>query len=586
MFYTPAGKIRQLFSVEKFNLWQRGTSAAIFLSLRDSQSATEAANRATHDLIESLRCKKLSTEKFSKLKVQMMATSNVMRMRLKEILFCIALFLNALFSSHAANYEPSTIVPPQPLREFRGVWIATVANTDWPSKRGLSTAEQKTELISILERAAQLKLNAVIFQVRPACDALYASQIEPWSEYLTGTMGKAPDPYYDPLAFAIEEAHKRGLELHAWFNPYRARHFMNNSPVAPNHISKTHPELVRSYGKFLWLDPGEHGVQDYSLSVVMDVVKRYDVDGVHFDDYFYPYPEKNAASRDLDFPDDASWKKFGERSGLSRNEWRRENVNAFIERVYQSIKATKPWVKFGISPFGIWRTQNPPQIKGFDAYAKLYADSRKWLANGWLDYFAPQLYWQIEQPKEPSFSTLLNWWTEQNPKGRNLWPGLALYKAGPWKPDEIPNQIQFVRKRSGATGYIFYNASSLMHNTALAQVLEREINAQPALIPASPWLGSASPARPKVFTSGATNELKLSWAAAGTNSVRWWVVQTKISSDWKTEILPASVSSKTLSSAPEILAVTAVDRNGNAGIPCVLQIKKYLTPATKRVLDK
>jgi uncharacterized lipoprotein YddW (UPF0748 family) len=514
-----------------------------------------------------------------------MATSNVLGMCRKEIPFCVGLFLNALVYSHAASYEPSTIIPPQPLREFRGMWIATVANTDWPSKRGLSTVEQKSELISILDRAAQLKLNAVIFQARPACDALYASQIEPWSEYLTGTMGKAPEPYYDPLTFAIQEAHKRGLELHAWFNPYRARHFTSSSAVAPDHVSRTHPELVRSYGKYLWLDPGERDVQDYSLGVVMDVVKRYDIDGVHFDDYFYPYPETNAAGRQLDFPDDASWKKFGERSGLSRDEWRRENVNAFIERVYHSIKAAKPWVKFGISPFGIWRPQNPPQIKGFDAYAKLHADSRKWLENGWLDYLAPQLYWSIDS-KEQSFPALLNWWSQQNPKDRHLWPGLDVVKANQWKPDEIPNQILLVRKQSGAAGYIFYNAGSLMHNAALTHVLEQEINAQPALIPASPWLGSEPAAKPNVSTSGATDDLKLSWAATGTNSVRWWIVQTKNSSEWKTEILPASVSSITPGSAPEILAVTGVDRNGNAGAPRVLQIKKYLPPATKRSFDR
>src|SRR5436309_8529319 len=227
------------------------------------------------------------------------------------------------FACWGATYESCSIAPPKPLREFRGAWVATVANIDWPSKPGLSTSEQKAELISILNRAAQLKLDAIIFQVWPACDALYASSIEPWSEYLTGIMGNAPEPFYDPLSFAVEEAHKRALELHAWFNPYRAHHNAAKSLISANHISKTRPQLVRQYGKFLWLDPGEKEVQDYSLSVMQDVVKRYDIDGVHIDDYFYPYKEPDAAGQDLDFPDDASWKRAGRgvpHSSISRDD--------------------------------------------------------------------------------------------------------------------------------------------------------------------------------------------------------------------------------------------------------------------------
>ena len=397
--------------------------------------------------------------------------------------FLISAIAVCLFAPGCASggAMKSNLIPPKLPREFRGVWIATVANIDWPSKPGLSTADQKKELVAILDRAAQLKLNAVMFQVRPACDAMYASKIEPWSEYLTGTMGKAPQPFYDPLAFAIEQAHKRGLELHAWFNPYRAHHFQTVSPISANHISRTHPNLVRSYGKYLWLDPGEPEVQDYSLSVVMDVVKRYDVDGVHFDDYFYLDPQ-DAGAGNQDFPDDASWKKYGERSGLSRDDWRRENVNSFIERVYHSIKAMKPWVKFGISPRGIWRPGNPPQIKGRDAYATLFADSRKWLAKGWVDYLAPQLYWPIEQ-RDQSFPALLDWWTKQNLKDRDIFAGIAAFNAPRWTPEEIPNQIRLVRKQNGAGGYIFYSAKSLMSNTPLTEKLEHEINLQPALTP-------------------------------------------------------------------------------------------------------
>ena len=250
--------------------------------------------------------------------------------------------LGAAFASRAANYEPSTVVPPEPVREFRGAWVATVVNIDWPSQKGLSTQEQKAELVAILDRAAQLKLNTIVFQVRPSCDAFYASRIEPWSEYLSGTMGKPPAPFYDPLAFAIEEAHKRGLELHAWFNPYRARLLTAKSFAASNHVTVTRPQLVRHYGEFLWLDPGEKDAQDYSLSVIMDVVQRYDVDGIHFDDYFYPYKVPAGSGKYLDFPDNPSWKRYGTGGKLSRDDWRRENVNRFVERVYKSIKLTKP----------------------------------------------------------------------------------------------------------------------------------------------------------------------------------------------------------------------------------------------------
>jgi uncharacterized lipoprotein YddW (UPF0748 family) len=482
--------------------------------------------------------------------------------------------------SFAAAYEPSPILPPTLEREFRAAWIATVANIDWPSKPGLSSSEQKRELLAMLDRAAQLKLNAIIFQVRPMCDAFYASSIEPWSEYLTGTMGKAPQPFYDPLAFAVQEAHQRGLELHAWFNPFRAGHPSAKSSTATNHVSKTRPQLVKPYGKYLWLDPGEEEVRDYSLRVVMDVVKRYDIDGIQFDDYYYP--ERTLS--DSDFPDNKSWKKYGVPSRLSRDDWRRENVNAFIERVYQSIKAAKPWVKFGISPRGIWRPGYPPQIKGMDAYTNIYADSRKWLASGWLDYVAPQLYWPIE-PKEQSFPVLLKWWADQNLKGRHLWPGLAAFKADAWKPEEILNQIRIARKQPGASGFILYSMSSLMQNKTLAAALERNLNAEPALVSTSPWLGSVAVGKPNVITVGAARKVKFNWNATGTNSVRWWIVQYRTFGDWATEILPVGVSSRTLSPTPDAFAITALDRIGNASTPCVLQTTRSLLEKKGRSLN-
>lgn len=453
---------------------------------------------------------------------------------------------------------------------MRAVWVATVNNIDWPSTNNLSTAQQKAELIAILDRAAGLKLNTVILQVRPACDALYASALEPWSEYLTGTMGKAPSPYYDPLSFAVQEAHRRGLELHAWFNPYRAHHPSAKGPIVPTHVSRTHPQLVRQYGRSLWLDPGEKAVQDYSLSVVLDVVKRYDIDGVHFDDYFYPYKEQDRAGNELDFPDEASWRRFGASSGLTRDDWRRQNVDTFVRRVYEAIKEVKPWVKFGVSPFGIWRPKNPPQIQGFDAYAKLYADSRKWLANGWLDYFAPQLYWGIEPP-EQSFAALLKWWTAQNDKGRLLVPGMDCTKTlRRWKPDEIINQIRLTRKQPGTAGHVHWDMKALMRNSALDDALGREVYAQPALVPAMPWLECKAPEKPRLTVRGS----KCNWSAGGAEKVCLWVLQTRTGGEWATRILPAQTTSRQFEGPrPDLVAVTAIDRYGNASQACVQESK-------------
>lgn len=477
---------------------------------------------------------------------------------------------------HAASYESTTVAPPLPSREFRAQWIATVANIDWPSKPGLSTAQQQRELIALLNRAAELKLNAIIFQVRPACDAMYASPNEPWSEYLSGVMGKAPEPFYDPLAFVIQEAHRRGMELHAWINPYRALHKSHQGSVSPNHISKTHPEFVHSYGEYLWLDPGEPAVQEYSLRVVMDVVKRYDIDGVVFDDYFYPDP----TGVNRDFPDEASWRKYGAPGKLSRDDWRRENVNSFIARVYTSIKAAKPWVKFGISPPGIWRPGNPPQITGFDSYAKVFADTRKWLMNGWLDYCSPQLYWPIEDPRH-SFPVLLKWWNGQNSKNRHIWPGMAAYKMAGWPANEIPDQIQIVRRQPGSKGFLFYSATNLVGNSALARFLELQPR---ALVPASPWLGASPPPQPLLSANDISGHIRVDWKAGTNSTVRWWVLQSKLFGDWRTEILPAETTSTMAVGIPEAISVTAIDRVGNASVPRVLQ--RIKNPAEERILLK
>jgi uncharacterized lipoprotein YddW (UPF0748 family) len=472
------------------------------------------------------------------------------------------------------SYVPSHIAPPPPLREFRAAWIASVANIDWPSRKNLTPAEQRSELCAMLDRAAQLKLNAIILQVRPACDALYNSSIEPWSEYLTGTMGKAPQPYYDPLAFAVEEAHKRGLELHAWLNPYRARHFSAESPASNNHISKTHPELVRKYARYLWLDPGEKKVQTFCQSVVMDVVNRYDVDGIHFDDYFYPYKEQDSAGREIDFPDESSWERYGRRSGMSREDWRRENVNEFISHVYQAIKAAKPWVKFGVSPFGIWRPGYPPQIRGLDSYSKLYGDSKKWLEMGWVDYLAPQLYWSIEPP-ERSFDALLRWWTSQNPRGRHVWPGMDSTKVGgKWKADEIIAQIRLARAAPLSDGHIHWSMKSLTRNAEYDSVLQHQVYSQAALVPASPWLTAPHVEKPVLTGKIQRGEARLVLQTAEAQSPHTWLLQTREAGQWKSQVLPAGTHQLTLKGMqPEIIAVTGVDRAGNLGLPAVLEKK-------------
>jgi uncharacterized lipoprotein YddW (UPF0748 family) len=474
-----------------------------------------------------------------------------------------ALSMPAMLFAAEEKYWPVTATPPPPPREFRGAWLVTVANKDWPSKPGLPVAEQKAELTDLLDRAVQLKLNAIIFQVRPSCDAMYASSIEPWSEYLTGAMGKAPEPFYDPLAFAIEEAHQRGLELHAWFNPFRALHPLAKSPVAPNHISQTHPEWTRQYGSQLWLDPGEPAVRAYVLNVILDVVRRYDVDGVQLDDYFYPYPEKDAAGRELEFPDDTTWRKYGLPGGLARDDWRRANINQFVQGLYQTIKAVKPWVKFGVSPFGIWRPMNPPQIRGMDAYAKLYADSRKWFASGWLDYFSPQLYWSVDSPQQ-SFPVLLGWWAQQNTRGRHLWPGINAASAGEkWGPDEVTRQIAATRRQPGAGGGIFYHLRNLTDNSALSDIV-RAAYPQPALVPASPWLGSVPPAKPKLTVAeDSRTSLRLDWAAAG-NPAWLWVLQFRTNQVWTMEILPAARTNWVFAKpAPDLISISAMDRVGN-----------------------
>jgi uncharacterized lipoprotein YddW (UPF0748 family) len=449
--------------------------------------------------------------------------------------------------------------PPSVPREFRGVWVATVANIDWPSKKGLPPAQQKKELLAILDRAADLKLNALVFQVRPMCDALYASEFEPWSEYLTGTLGTAPEPLYDPLEFAIHEAHARGLELHAWFNPFRAQHPSATSPLPETHIARQHPQLAPKYGKHLWLNPTSADARDHSLRVFLDVVRRYDVDGIHIDDYFYPYKEQGADKKPIPFPDDDTWTAYQKSGGkLAREDWRRDAINHFVERMYHETKKLKPWVKVGISPFGIWRPGNPPGIAGLDQYAELYADAKRWLNEGWVDYFTPQLYWPIKQEKQ-SYPRLLQWWIGENTQGRHIWPG-NIFRLG---ASEIAAQVEVTRQTKGASGNVFFSMKSLMSNrSGVADALQKLYTAR-ALPPATPWAKMDPLAAPqfawKRAEKGSILEIQ---SGKGT---RWIVVRSKQNGQWDVRIVPAREKEVLVIFAerPERVVVTAIDRAGN-----------------------
>ena len=464
------------------------------------------------------------------------------------------------------------------MREFRAVWVATVRNMDWPSRSDLTAGEQQQELLAILDRAAQLQMNAIVLQVRPEADALYASRYEPWSRYLTGEQGRKPDTTWDPLAFAVEEAHKRGLELHAWFNPYRAA-YRRTEQRAASHISRRRPDLVVPYGQYLWMNPGLTEVRRLMVRVVLDVVRRYDVDGVHIDDYFYPYPE-TVRGRRLDFPDSRTFAAYRRGGGkLSRSAWRRRNVDLLIRELYAAVKGEKTWVKVGISPFGIWRPGHPPSIQtGLDPYEDLYADARKWLRDGSLDYLAPQLYWPIDPPGQ-SFPVLLDWWIGENEKGRHIWPGLALYKlplnnASRMTSDEIVRQIEITRNTLGATGHIHFNARVLMDNVDGIADRLAQLYRQPALVPASPWLDTIPPDRPiaSATRDAESGGIIVRFAPPESQTVSRWVIQARVNGVWYSNVLPGDERRHILmgeSAGADLVSVSAVDRNGNLSFPAL-----------------
>jgi uncharacterized lipoprotein YddW (UPF0748 family) len=458
---------------------------------------------------------------------------------------------------------------PEVQREFRAVWIATVANIDWPSQPGLSSQEQKREMIQILDRAAALNMNAVIFQVRPAADAIYNSPYEPWASYLSGQMGKPPIPAYDPLEFTIKEAHKRGLELHAWFNPFRAGHPVDSSEISSAHISQTNPELVHQYGDFLWLDPGLPEAREHSRKVIMDVVERYNIDGVHFDDYFYPY---RSYANGADFPDDQSWiQALNSGTDMSRADWRRRNVDLFIEQIYREIKEKKPFIKFGISPFGIWQPGHPHGTTGFNSHEELYADARRWLQSGWVDYLSPQIYYRTDQVGQP-FPVILQWWSEQNHYGRHIWPGLYTSRLITpdikWSGDEIQRQLYILRGFPGINGAIHFSMQAIMRNPdRFRDLLAAGPYADQALVPVTPWIHNQDPLPPDIFIENSRDQILLNIVPNG-NDIRQFIVRTRYDNHWEIDILPSSqrvypLQNNNTYPAPDEIYISAVNRLGN-----------------------
>jgi uncharacterized lipoprotein YddW (UPF0748 family) len=399
-----------------------------------------------------------------------------------RFLIFIFTFLNNLLFAQS-NYE------------FRGVWIASVDNIDWPLKGMLNVDSQKTEYIRQLDMHKANGMNAVIVQVRPAADAFYPSPYEPWSQWLTGTQGKPSVPFYDPLQFMIEEAKKRGFVFHAWLNPYRADFKIGASSIGPSHITKLHPEWFLEYGDKKYFDPANKDAQQFVVNVVRDIVSRYDIDAIHMDDYFYPYriPGK-------EFPDSISY--LNSKSKLNKEDWRRSNVDTIIKTISIVIKREKGYVQFGVSPFSVWRNKEKDP-RGSDSkagqtnYDDLYADILLWLKEKWIDYVAPQLYLEIGHDKI-DYVKLLDWWSK-NSFSRHLYIGHGIYRASgtsatnaAWrKPDELPNQIKLLRQYRNVQGSIYFSSKSFNDNpNGWCDSLKNNYYKNPTRVPPMEWLPS------------------------------------------------------------------------------------------------
>jgi uncharacterized lipoprotein YddW (UPF0748 family) len=494
--------------------------------------------------------------------------------------------------------------PPAEPREFRAAWVATVANIDWPSAPGLTPDVQRSEALAILNRSATMGLNAIVLQVRPSGDAIYPSALEPWTEYLTGAQGRAPQPAWDPLAFWVAEAHRRSIELHVWLNPYRAKAAPAKTPLVAPHLGVRRPELVKTYGNLMWIDPGEPEAAAHTLAVVADVVRRYDIDGVHIDDYFYPYPINAADGTEQHFPDDESFARYKLAGGaLARDDWRRSNVDSLVQQMNSTVHSIKPWVRFGVSPFGVGKPdRRPAGVIGFSQYDKLYADVERWFENGWMDYLVPQLYWQIDRPGL-QFPVLLDYWLGENKARRHVWPGLytsLITKGEPgtvlgtraWLAREVLDQVQLQRAKSTgstaspadaasapagapaglepsvATGHVHFSMTALMQDRdGIATLLQFGPYAQTALVPATPWLDNSPPPAPRLRLSSKRVVIE---PGAGEASHRW-AVWRRVLGQWKLSTLPGAERSLDPAGADRVV-VSAIDRVGNLSARTTLQL--------------
>lgn len=441
----------------------------------------------------------------------------------KLILVAVILVVTITFSSASRKHE------------MRAVWIATVANIDWPSKPGLPSSVQQEEMIRILDYLASVNINAVVMQIRPTADAFYPSALEPWSHWLTGKQGEKPNPFYDPLEFIIEQAHQRCIEVHVWLNPYRVMNSNKPELLHPDNLYNKRPELFVKYGNQLYFNPGLDETRKVLNRVVEDIVQRYDVDAIHFDDYFYPYRVKGE-----EFPDEATFRANPRGfAAHQRDDWRRNNVDLIIRELQQTIKSNKPWVEFGISPFGVWRNNNVDPTgsatrAGVQNYDDLYADILKWLREGWIDYVAPQLYWEIGK-EVADYAVLIKWWNE-NVYGKNLYIGLYTSKLGSEKaeqawhqPNELARQIRMNQQYGGVDGAIHFSAKGFLKNLqGLTDSLRTTFYRYPALTPANKSItssASSSPENVKIIRDG--KERLLCWdpvAGEGGQEVAYYVV--------------------------------------------------------------
>ena len=438
-------------------------------------------------------------------------------------------------------------------REFRAVWVATVSNINFPSKMGLSVDRQKAELKEIVKVSAHHNLNAIIFQVRPEGDALYESKIEPWSRFFDGTQGQGPG--YDPFKFLIQEAKKENIEIHAWINPYRAKS-RSSSKAAAGHMSIDFKEYAYKYGSYVWMDPSAKPVQDRVIKVVEDLVARYDLDGIHLDDYFYPYPKG-------EFPDSKTFSSYQKSGGkLSKADWRRNNVNVMVKRLSEAISKIKGHVRFGISPFGIYRNGVPKGIRGLDQYNAIYADPVHWMQEGYVDYLAPQLYWSSSS-KYQNFKTLATWWAGIAQDGRYIFPGLYLSRieaTSGWKPSEILKQVEISRslEEKDLKGVIYFHIKPLQKDyQKVGSLLKTTFYREKCL---SPPLSSFRKTgfQPPFFSN------KLVLNHQNPQKIKYWLIYQKLKEKWLLNKILSSQQNdlKSLKLVKGLWAVSAVDLNG------------------------